>query len=356
MQVNKLKCVNFRNIEQTEIEPCQEMNVIYGENAQGKTNLLEAIWLFTGAKSFRSAKDSAFLKNGSSKGYCELDFSAEGTEYNARMEFDEKRTAFLNQKILQSPARLAGKFNAVVFSPADLSLVTDGPAVRRHFIDLAIGQLYPAYINILRDYTRAVTQRNQIIKEYKYDASVSIMLDVFEQEIAQKGKKIIDHRRRYLERLKEYIPEIYYGLSSGKEKICAEYICCCEGDDLQEKLIESRKEDMYSAVTSVGPHRDDISLTVNDMNARGYGSQGQKRSIALSIKLAQAEVINKIVGESPVCLLDDVMSELDPSRQNYILNHIRGRQSFLSCCDPSNCEGLKEGTIFKVENGYVRKE
>ena len=356
MLVNRLKCVNFRNIENTEFSPCDEMNVIYGENAQGKTNLIEAIWLFTGAKSFRSSKDSSFIMNGAQKGCCELDFFARGIEYNAKIEYSEKRTAFLNDKALQSTARLAGNFNAIVFSPADLSLVSDGPSVRRNFIDLCIGQLYPAYINILRDYSRAVTQRNQIIKEYKYDSTLSVMLDVFEEEIARNGKKIIEQRRKYLEMLKKYIPEIYYGISSGKEAVGAEYMCLCEGDELLKRLNECRKEDMYSAVTSVGPHRDDILLTVNKMNARGYGSQGQKRSIALSIKLAQAEVIKDVVGESPVCLLDDVMSELDPNRQNYILNHIRGWQSFLTCCDPSNCAGLKDGAIFKVEKGRISKE
>lgn len=356
MLVKSIRCVNFRNLGNATAEPCDGMNVIYGENAQGKTNLIEAIWLFTGAKSFRAAKDSAFLTKGKQKGFCELDFTALGTEYTAKMEFVEKRTAYLNDKALSSPSRLAGQFNAIVFSPSDLSLVSDGPAVRRHFIDLAIGQLYPAYINILKDYTRAVTQRNQIIKDYRYDSTLGVMLDVFEEEIAANGAKIIDHRRRYLERLKEFIPEIYSGLSSGRENVAAGYLCTCEGERLLERLHEVRREDMYSGVTSIGPHRDDIELTVNGLAARGYGSQGQKRSIALSIKLSQAEVIKNVVGESPVCLLDDVMSELDPGRQNYILNHIRGWQSFLTCCDPSNCAGLRDGMIFRVENGNVKRE
>ena len=356
MLVNSISCTDFRNLSNITLTPCDGMNVIYGENAQGKTNLLEAIWLFTGAKSFRNAKDSAFLKNDAKCGQNVLNFTAFGTQMDAKMEFTEKRTAFLNGKSLQSPSRLAGQFNAIVFSPSDLSLVSDGPAVRRHFIDLAIGQIYPAYINVLRDYTKAVAQRNQIIKEFRYDSTLSVMLDVFEDEIARNGKKIIDHRMRYLERIKQYIPIIYSGLSSGREIISAEYLCSCEGENLSQKLKENRKEDMYSGVTSVGPHRDDIALSVNGMSARNYGSQGQKRSIALSIKLAQAEVIKTVVGESPVCLLDDVMSELDPGRQNYILNHIRGWQSFLTCCDPSNCDGLRDGQIFRIENGSIVRE
>ncbi len=356
MLVKKIKCVNFRNIGEIEIEPINGMNIICGENAQGKTNLIEAIWLFTGAKSFRKAKDSAFLNLNSKKGYCELDFVSQGTDLQAKMVFEEKRTAFLNEKALQNPSKLAGSFNAIVFSPNDLSLVKDGPIERRNFLDLGIGQLYPGYISVLRDYNRALVQRNQIIKEFKFDGSIGIMLDVFEEEIARNGKKIIEQRKKYLENLKKYIPEIYNGLSSGREEIGAEYVCTCEGENLLEGLKQARKEDMYTGVTSIGPHRDDVEFKVNGLLARNYGSQGQKRSVALAVKLAQGEVINEITGEFPVCLLDDVMSELDPSRQNYILNHIKNWQSFLSCCDPSDFSLLEEGKIFKIHGGAVVEE
>ena len=353
MQVNKLSCKNFRNLLDVQVEPNGGMNIICGENAQGKTNLIAAIWLFTGAKSFRNSKDSAFLNLNSEKGINELEFEESGTVYTAKMEFSDKRTAFLNDKALKSPSALAGKFNAIVFSPVDLSLITEGPAVRRRFLDIAVGQLYPNYISLLRDYTKAVMQRNQTIKEYKYDNSLSIMLDIFEKEIALKGEKIINLRKRYIEILKKYIPDIYFGLSSGREIIGAEYICSSNGEDLIEKLKFSRREDMYSSNTSVGPHRDDIDFKINELSARNYGSQGQKRSIALTVKLAQAGVIKQISGEYPVCLLDDVMSELDPSRQEYILNHIRNWQCFLSCCDPSNIASLKGGKVFCVENGKI---
>ena len=356
MQVDKINCINFRNISFLEVEPCEKMNVIYGENAQGKTNFLEAIWLFTGAKSFRNSKDSAFLKKDVEKGFCELEYSAFGIKKDSKIEFTDKRKAFLNGKELSSPSKLAGNFNAVVFSPNDLSLVSEGPSIRRNFLDLAVGQLYPAYIKILKNYSRAVIQRNQIIKDLKYDASLAVMLDVFEEEIAQNGIKIIESRKKYLERIKKFIPKIYEGLSSGREKIEIEYICSCDSSYLKEGLKNSRKEDMLCGVTSLGPHRDDISFSIDKMNARAFGSQGQKRSIALSVKLAQAEVIKEVLGESPVCLLDDVMSELDLSRQNYVLNHIKGCQSFLTCCDPSNYKGLEKGKIFKMENGKIVRE
>ncbi len=352
MIVLNLECKNFRNLENVYIEPCENMNVICGENAQGKTNLIEAIWLFTGAKSFRSSKDNAFIKFDTEKAVCNLNFKSEGIENNAKLEISDKRNAFLNENRLKSASALAGKFNAIVFSPIDLSLVSDGPSIRRKFIDTAIGQIYPAYIGILKNYIRAVSQRNQIIKDYKYDSTVSVMLDVFESEIAQNGKKIVDFRKRYLEVLSEFLPIVYEGISKGKEILETKYIFSCE-EDLEEKLKLSRKEDMFSGVTSIGPHRDDIEFKINGISARNFGSQGQKRSVALAVKLSEAEVIRKKTGECPVILLDDVMSELDKIRQNFVLNHIEGMQSFLTCCDESNIENLKSGKKFTVKSGGV---
>lgn len=353
MKVLKLECKNFRNIEETVLSPCEEMNVICGENAQGKTNLIEAIWLFTGAKSFRGSKDSEFVRLEQQKADLKLSFLGEGIEKDAEIEIKERRSAFLNQNKLKSPSLLAGNFNAIIFSPNDLKLVADGPSVRRRFLDIALGQLYPSYIELLKNYTRAVLQRNKIIKDYKYDSTLGIMLDVFEKEIVENGEKIITQRKKYINSLNLFLPDIYEGISSGKEALETSYICKCKGEKLEESLKELRKEDMYSGVTSVGPHRDDIEFKINSISARSFGSQGQKRSIALAIKLAEAEVLKENVGECPVFLLDDVMSELDPSRQDFILNHIKGMQTFLTCCDPSNFKNLKAGKIFNVKEGKV---
>lgn len=353
MRVLSLECKKFRNIESIFIEPCNGMNVICGENAQGKTNLLEAIWLFTGAKSFRTSKDNNFIKFGSEKSACSLKFKSEGIENDILLEIKEKRTAVFNQNKLSSASALAGKFNAIVFSPLDLSLVSSGPAVRRKFLDLSIGQIYPSYIGILKNYLKAVTQRNKIIKDFKYDPSLSVMLDVFENEIAVYGKRIIEFRKKYIESLNLFLPKVYSGISQGKEALETEYICCCNEENFLEELKISRKEDMFSGVTGIGPHRDDLEFKINGISARNFGSQGQKRSVALALKLAEAEVINKNVGEWPVILLDDVMSELDVHRQNFILNHIEGMQSFLTCCDDESVKNLKAGKKFIIKNGSV---
>lgn len=352
MTVFELECKNFRNIGNIKINPCENINIICGENAQGKTNLIEAIWLFTGAKSFRGSKDSEFLKFGEEKAVCNIKFKSNEILNTASIKIENKRTAVLNENKLNSVSELAGQFNAVVFSPIDLNIVSEGPKLRRKFIDSAICQIYPSYISILKQYIRALTQRNQIIKDFKYDNTVSVMLDVFEEEISALGKKIIEMRKRYLKILSEFLPLLYDGISKGKEKLKINYLPSC-GENLKEELLNSRKEDMYSGVTSVGPHRDDIDFKINDISVRKYGSQGQKRSVALALKLSEAEVINKKTGEYPIILLDDVMSELDKMRQNFILNKITGMQSFLTCCDESNIDGLQNGNVIRIKNGGV---
>ena len=352
MIISSISLNNFRNITEEKIFPCDNMNVITGENAQGKTNLLEAIWAFSGAKSFRGSKDQEYIKFGEEKAVISCDFLSENIEKNAKIVFSQKKEAFLNNKKLKNFSDIIGNLNAIVFSPIDLRLVNDGPNIRRRFLDLGIGQLLPSYIEVLKSYNRAIMQRNAIIKDLKYDATVSIMLDIFENEIAAGAKKIIEQRKRYIEKLNYYLPKIYDGISSGKEIIETEYISENE-DNLLEKLKISRKEDMYLGVTSIGPHRDDLKFKINGFDARSYASQGQKRSVALSLKLAEAEIIKKNIGEWPICLMDDVMSELDPKRQNFILNHIKEMQVFLTCCDETYAKNLMAGKVFHINKGSV---
>ena len=351
MQIKSLYSKNFRNLDVDIDNFSDEMNIICGENAQGKTNLLEALWLFTGAKSFRSGNESNFIKFGENKGIIKTEFISGGVKNTAKMEFSEKRTAYFNDKALQNPSKLAGKFNAVIFTPDDISIVRDGPEKRRRFLDLNIGQIFPQYIEILRDYLRAVKQRNEIIKNLRYDSTAGIMLDSFEETIAEKGEIIKDYRKKYVLLLNDNLFSIYNGLSSGREEIYLSYFEKNGEMPLKDTLIEKRKEDVFTGKTSVGPHRDDLDIRINGISARSFGSQGQKRSVALSLKLASAEVIRGKTGEYPVCLLDDVMSELDEKRQNYILNHISGWQSFITCCDEATVLRLKRGKIIEIKNG-----
>ena len=355
MKIKTLKIKNFRNIEEMCFVPDDEINVIHGENAQGKTNLIEAVWLFTGAKSFRGAKDAEIKKIGSLNAVLDLTFESGSVEKEERIVIENRRKAFLNNKPLSSPSLLAGNFYAIVFSPSDLSLIKDGPKERRRFIDVAIGQLYPKYISILRDYTRAVTQRNTILKQSLKEKIDNSLVSAFEAEICEKGKKIVSYRLRYLELIKPILTEIYSGLTGKKENIEVNYINSAGNLELTQYLVENRKNDALSGITSAGPHRDDIEFLINGLNAKKYASQGQMRSIVLCLKLSEAHVIKKVTGEFPVALLDDVMSELDPSRQEYILNHIKDWQVLITCCEPDVVNRLKKGKTFKIKKGKIEE-
>ena len=356
MKFKKLEIFDFRNIEYLKIEPSEGINVIYGQNAEGKTSILEAFWCFTGAKSFRGSKDNEMIKFGTQNSKIKLDFFDDGRDQTSVIDIEKSRTAVLNDVPLGAASKIAGKIYCIVFSPNDLNIIKDGPSFRRKFLDTAIFQLYPKYIELSKRYLRAVEQRNKILKEIKFNPNLNEFLEDFESEIADSGAEIISYREKFVENLKNFLPKIYNGISGGKEKIDVVYETTASKDKQEFKnlLKKSLNNDIQTFSTSIGPHRDDIDIKINGISARSFGSQGQKRSAALSLKLAEAEVISNITGKKPVALLDDVMSELDPDRQNYILNHICDWQVFITCCDPSNITGLKEGKVFEIENGSLK--
>ena len=359
MRIARIAFEGFRNLQPGELVAHEGINVIYGANAQGKTNLLEAMWLFTGAKSFRGAKESSLVKTGQEYARLELDFVAEGREQNATLLLQKGRQATLNGVKLKSGNQLAGHFRAVVFSPAHLTLVKDGPAERRAFLDGAIGQLWPKFLSLTQAYARAVAQRNALLKDARFHSQLLDMLEVYDREIAQKGARLVEYRLRYLNRLRPYAEEIYAGIAGGRETLAMEYDGLPDGQDpaaLLAALKAARREDLAGAVTSVGPHRDDLTLTVSGMDARQFASQGQQRSVVLALKLAEAAVLRDVAGEQPVALLDDVMSELDEQRQDYLLDHIRDWQVFLTGCDAASVRRMTAGAVFRVEAGSLTKE
>ncbi len=351
MIINDISFYNFRNLYDKKIEFDSKKNVLCGENAQGKTNIVEAIWLFTGFKSFRGSKDTEFIKKDKEKAKTEISFTNNSVLQTAKIVFDTKKTVFLNEKRINSVSMLNENIKAVVFSPNDVNLVTDVPLKRRRNLDTAIGQIYPKYIEISKNYIRAVTQRNSILKDIKFDSTLKIMLEAFENEIIENGEKIIKYRLRYLELLKEFLPCIYRDLSGGEE-LKIGYLSTVK-TDFREELKQNLNDDILKGITTKGPHRDDVAFCVNNMNAHSFASQGQKRSISLSLKLAEAEVIKKTTGKKPIILLDDVLSELDLGRQNYILNNIIDGQVFITCCDKTNFENLEGGKVFTVKNGDI---
>ena len=366
MKVTELSFEGFRNLHPGHWNPDGGVNILYGDNAQGKTNLLEACWLFTGGRSFRGAKDSELVQFGAEYAKLGLRFDAGGREQEASITIRQRRAVTLNGVSLPSAAKLAGTFCGVVFSPAHLSLIKDGPEGRRRFIDSAYCQLKPAYVGALTEYQKALTQRNAFLKQCKETGKVGTesmeLLEVWDHTLAAAGARLTAARQRYVSRLQPLACAIYEGLSSGREQFAIGWDTPIQEGSLPEMaaqwldaLHQARRADLAVGFSTVGPHREDLTVTIQGQNARSYGSQGQQRSAVLALKLAEATLLQDVTGEQPVAFLDDVMSELDTSRQDYILNHIEGWQVFITCCEPSTALKNTAAKVFNVKQGVISK-
>lgn len=363
MKVTRLTYERFRNLQDGCFEPCAGVNVITGENAQGKTNLLEAIWLFTGGRSFRQAKDKEMIAFSGEDSRIKLDFVAGQREQTAEITIKQRRQAVLNGIPQTTAAKLSGVFCGVVFSPAHLSLIKGGPVERRHLMDAAYCQLRPTYVKALTDYARVLTQRNALCKAGYSGPGTDELLDLWDKQLAQTGCLLIHSRQLYLKRMTPIARQIYYGLSGGREDFDLQYLSTISipsGSTAAEiaailytELQSRHKADLAAGFTTVGPHRDDLEVLINGLSARHFGSQGQQRSAVLAMKLAEATLLQEVLGERPIALLDDVMSELDTSRQDYILNHIQDWQVFITCCDSTSILKLVNGQEYKMKQGKL---
>ncbi len=360
MFVNEIKIENFRNISFMGLFPDKGINVIYGENGQGKTNILEAIWLFTGCKSFRTSKDSELIKFNSENAKISVEFESKLRKNTASVFIEKNRQAFLNGVQLTSPRELIGKYYSVIFSPVHLSLIKDGPLNRRKFIDAAISQIDETYAKKLMYYNHLINQKNALLKNTAEDASLLNTFDIWDEKIAESGAAVIKCRIDYLKMLEEIASDIYSGISDKKENMKIIYAGSfgfesestdCIRENFLKNLRKNRSNDLYLKNTTCGPHRDDIEILIKDISARKFGSQGQQRSASLALKFGEAEIIKRIKGEEPVILLDDVLSELDLTRQNFILNKIKNKQVFITCCEKETVSRLCTGKVYKIENG-----
>lgn len=350
---------NYRNITEASFEPGNLLTVICGKNGQGKTNLLESIWLLSGAKSFRGTKDADLIKKG--EGFSEITSvtSDESGEHSFRIAIGsaamEKKGRFakLDGVDMGRAANLAGNFYAVVFAPGHLSLVKGSPEERRKFIDAALCQLYPGYISLWRRYARAVEQKNALLKDARRFGGLTELLDSFDEELAVSGSSLIAYRKEYLLGLFPDAEKNYASISDQSESCTFSYQPTAEGKDaLLEVIKASRPTDIKAGFCTTGPHREDISVFVGGTDARVFASQGQQRSVVLSMKLAEASRIEAVTGHSPVILLDDVLSELDGARQDYLLGRIEGRQVFITSCDAALFSHT-EGSVYKMEKGEL---
>ena len=374
MYVTRLGTQGFRNLCDQELFPCRGVNVIYGGNAQGKTNLLEALWLFTGGHSFRGAKDAelprldpATGENSPSAGLA-LDFYSEEREQKAVLRIENgRRSSVINGVKKKTGSALMGKVRAVIFSPEHLLLVKEGPARRRSFLDGALCQMRPSYAGLLSVYNRSLLQRNALLKDIGRFPELADTLEVWDARLARLGAEVMVERSQYAEKLEPRVGDIYDGISKGREAVSLRYAPAVKAlsggfsrEEAEAAFLEELRRtqlgDVRTGFTSLGPHRDDLELEIGGVSARVYGSQGQQRSLVLALKLAEAEMLHRSSGETPIVLLDDVMSELDQSRQDYLLNHLHGRQVFITCCSPETVSLMETGRRFRVEGGQVFPE
>ncbi len=366
MTIKEISFNNFRNLKDGKIEVSDNINVICGDNAQGKTNLLECIWLFNGVRSFRGSKDTELISFDNDKNYAttNLKFFLEDRIQEAQINiFSGRREAILNGIKKKSASQIIGKCTSVVFSPEHLNLVKSGPSERRRFLDGAICRLKINYAVAFSNYKKILNQRNALLKDINKNNSLKDTIEVWNENLAKSGAFIILERFKYIELLKKYALEYHSGISKGKEKLDIIYNCNCNAlkeDDYQQiydklliSLQNSLNNDLYLGCTNIGPHRDDLDFLINDIKSKTFASQGQQRSIVLSLKLSEASILEEITYERPVILLDDVLSELDIYRQDFLLNKIENWQVFITCCDVYSIKNLKNGKVFNVKNGTV---
>ena len=355
MILKALEVENYRNIPAARFEPGRELTVICGKNGQGKTNLLEAVWLLTGGKSFRGAKDAELIRENA--GYAETQgFGKEsrirvfvGGQPGAR----KARTVRVNGVDYGRAANAAGTFTAVVFDPGHLSLVKGSPEGRRRFLDAALCQLYPGYVTLLRQYSRLVTQKNALLKSYWQTPDANGLLDVFDEKLAESGAAVSAKRQEYLALIEPEITGTYRDIASGSETLAIQYEPSFEPEKgLAPVLRESRARDIAAGFCTAGPHREDFSISIDGRAAKVFASQGQQRSAVLSLKLAEAAGAQKITGEHPVMLLDDVLSELDETRQSYLLSRMEHRQTIVTACDPDLFRRTS-GRVYRMEGGIL---
>lgn len=366
MRVKALQFENYRNLNDHKIIPSEKVNVIYGENANGKTNLIEAIWLFCGGHSFRGSRENELICFEKDYFRLTMEFYAQDRDQTAEILFDKnKKMIKINEVEKNSSSYLTEVFSAVVFSPEHLSLIKQGPGVRRKFMDAAICQHRIRYASLLGQYNRIINQRNALLKDIYKNKDLKDTLSIWDDSLSVVGAQIIKERFEYIRQMRAAAKIYHSGISGDKEDL--DFICQSTAkaeendsieiirDKLRNAFRSSRHEDYHTGYTSVGPHRDDIEIKINGISARRFASQGQQRSAVLSMKLSEAELLYQKNGERPVILLDDVLSELDNKRQDFLLNKVEDYQVFVTCCEESNKEQLQKGKVFFVSNGEIRE-
>ena len=364
MIITRAQLNQFRSYESCVLAPCEGVNVLLGDNGQGKTNVLEALYLTCTGRSHRTRQDRELVRWGAD--FASVKVEAERRDGSHEVEIILPGSAMAGRRKLkiagQEASRsgeLMGHVTGVLFSPEDLRTVKDGPAERRRFVDMALSQIKPAYYYALQRYARALKQRNEVLRAAQAAPSLMGTLDSWDEQLASAGSELMVRRRAYIARLSALAADIHDEISDGRERLEIRYLpSVTMGDDPQsalDMLFAARENDVRRMTTSVGAHRDDVQLMIADRDVRAFGSQGQQRTAALAMRLAELSVMREELDEWPMLMLDDVMSELDPGRRRQLVKRLDGIQTFITCTDEDDLAGAGVGRAWRVENGQLKE-
>ena len=355
MWIKNIKIKNFRNYNQEEINLEKNINIFYGKNAQGKTNIIEAIFLCSLGKSFRAKKDNEMIKLNEENAIVEIEYEKSDRDGKIKIEIGNKKNIYLNGIKIKKLSELLGNLNIVIFTPDDINILKGGPQNRRRFLDIMISQLRPNYMHILNLYLKTIEQRNKYLRQIKEEHKDENLLEIWDEKLAEYAVKIYEYRKEFIEKIIKKINIIHKNITNGEEQIELEYITECDNKENYLQLLkERRKLDIIKGFTTKGIHRDDFVIYINKKEIKIFGSQGQNRTAMLSLKLAELQVIYDEIGEYPILLLDDFMSELDRTRRKNFLENIEGTQVIITGTEKLDIENL-EYLEYNVSNGKVLK-
>ena len=353
MWINKIKLNNFRNYNKEEIRLEKNINIFYGENAQGKTNIIEAIFLCSMGKSFRAKKDTEMILLNEENATIEIEFQKLDREGKIKIELYNKKNVYVNGIKIKKLSELLGNINVVIFTPDDINILKGGPQNRRRFLDIMISQLKPNYMYNLNLYFKTLEQRNNYLRQIREENKKEELLEIWDQKLAEYAINIYNYRKEFINKINKKIKNIHNEITDNKEEIEVEYITeCTSKEEYLNLLKQRRKLDIIKGFTTKGVHRDDFVIYINKKRLDIYGSQGQNRTAILSLKLSELDIIEEEIGEKPVLLLDDFMSELDEKRRNHFLNKIENTQVIITCTDKIDIEN-KNILIYNVKEGKV---
>ncbi len=357
MIIDKIELVDFRNYEELSLDFTDQTNIIYGKNAQGKTNILEAIYMCATSKSHRGAKDKDIINFSKEEAHIKINVDKSGVPFriDIHLKKNKSKGIAVNGVKIKKASELFGILNAVVFSPEDLEIIKGAPAGRRRFIDMELCQIDKIYVNNLVNYNKALDNRNKLLKDIYNNKELEETLDIWDLQLLKYGKEIIKSRKIFINKLNEIVKEIHSKITEAKEELFIKYEFCVDEEDFEKELLKSRERDKKLKQTNIGPHRDDIVFFVKDKDMKIFGSQGQQRTCALSLKLSELKLIEIVTKDKPVLLLDDVLSELDSDRQEMLLDNLSDIQTFITCTgiDEFVNKRFKIDKLFKIQNGKV---